>query len=130
MRWILSKCRSMGLLDPETRGRFEILALVDDRAMITAIDSKGRPQSAKPLGVLWEVFSEHGWSARNTVMIDDVRHNFLMNVANGIVCRPFKNSRVLRATDDELRRLAKYLTSIPNGADMSKIPHERRLREL
>ena len=39
----------MGLLDPDTRGRFEIISLVDDRAMITAIDRRGTPQSAKPL---------------------------------------------------------------------------------
>ena len=129
MKWIQSKCRSMGLLTEGT-GRFEIAALVDDRAMITAIDKRGRPQSAKPLSVLWQVFEAHGWSERNTIMIDDVRHNFEMNMANGIVCKPFKNSRVLRDTDVELRRLAKYLTGIPHDADLSKIPHERRLREL
>ena len=36
----------------------------------------------KPLGVIWGKFPQ--WSRTNTVMVDDLRRNFIMNPENGL----------------------------------------------
>lgn len=39
----------------------------------------------KPLGVIWGKYEQ--WSAKNTIMFDDIRRNFIMNPQTGLrVC--------------------------------------------
>ena len=46
----------------------------------------------KPLGVIWGKYSQ--WSAKNTIMFDDIRRNFLMNPQSGL--------KVIESMDTEI----------------------------
>ena len=39
----------------------------------------------KPLGVIWGKYEQ--WSAKNTIMFDDIRRNFIMNPQSGLKVR-------------------------------------------
>jgi len=56
-------------------GRFELqIQMCDD---VDIFDGQ-----VKPLGVVWGKFPQ--WSRTNTVMVDDLRRNFIMNPQNGL----------------------------------------------
>jgi len=52
----------------------------------------------KPLAFLWGKFPEF-YNEDNTIMLDDLRRNFVYNKQNGLVIRPFKNAHRTRDTD-------------------------------
>ena len=58
-----------------------------------------RALQAKPLAVIWGIF-KNIYNRDNTIMFDDIRHNFIMNPQNGLRIRAFRNSRVNRDTDE------------------------------
>lgn len=57
----------------------------------------------KPLQFLWSKFGEH-YNKDNTIMLDDLRRNYIMNKQNGLVIYPFQKAYKNRATDRELVR--------------------------
>lgn len=48
----------------------------------------------KPLGVIWGKYPQ--FNAKNTIMFDDVRRNFIMNPRNGLKIRPFRQAHINR----------------------------------
>ena len=83
----------------------------------------------KPLGYIWAKFPEH-YGPHNTIMLDDLRRNFVMNKQNGLVIRPFRKAHLTRATDRELVFLKQYLLRIGNLPDLSSLKHRRWERYL
>jgi ubiquitin-like domain-containing CTD phosphatase 1 len=115
MRWIVQKLTSMGLLSsPE---RFRLLALFDHSAMCTVNATSVGPIDVKPLAVVWARFPEY--SARNTIMVDDLAKNCLMNPQSGLRIRPCRNltNPVTRDADAELKKLACYLEILATTVD-------------
>lgn len=118
MKWIEEKMKLLGV---STHPAYKILFYLDSLAMITVHTPKYGLVQVKPLGVIWGKYEQ--FSARNTIMFDDIRRNFLMNPGNGLKIRPFKHAHLNRDKDSELLRLAKYLQQIASEEDLSSLDH-------
>lgn len=76
----------------------------------------------KALGIIWEKIPHY--TEKNTIHIDDLGRNFVMNPKNGIKISAFKDSYKTRAKDRELLHLAKYLLHLAlNVEDFSAVDH-------
>lgn len=129
MRWVELKMKELGVLGHES---YRITALVDSLAMISVHSPTRGVLDCKPLEVIWANFPEH-YGAANTIMLDDLRRNFVMNPGNGLVVRPFRRVHLQRAAgqrDDELAHLAQYLLSIAGECDLSRLDHDRWERRI
>lgn len=111
LKWIELKLTEMGIA---ADGRYEVAFALDSRAMISVLTSSGLV-NVKPLGVIWEKFPGI-YGPNNTIMIDDVRRNFLMNPSNGLRIKPCRQLPTNR-DDAELLRLATYLETIASLDD-------------
>lgn len=76
----------------------------------------------KPLKLLWSKFGEF-YNSDNTIMLDDLRRNFIMNKQNGLVIRPFRKAYQNQATDRELVKIKYYLHLIAGKERLSKLNH-------
>ena len=75
--------RELGCLDHPA---FKLTALFDATAMITCEARGYGVLDVKPLGVVWGLYPQ--FSAANTLMLDDLSRNFLMNPQSGLKIRP------------------------------------------
>lgn len=107
MKWIDAKLWELGVTRHEN---YKIAFLLDSGAMISLHTSKYGLVDVKPLALIWGLVP--AYHPDNTVMIDDIRRNFLMNPQSGLRVRPFRNAHRHRNTDRELVRLARYLKDI------------------
>ena len=82
-RWVELKMRELGCLDHPA---FKLIALFDATAMITCEARGYGVLDVKPLGVVWGLYPQ--FSAANTLMLDDLSRNFLMNPQSGLKIRP------------------------------------------
>lgn len=64
------------------------------------------------------------YSAKNTIMFDDLRRNFVMNPQNGLTIKPFRKAHANRSTDQELVKLTQYLLAIAELDDISVLDHK------
>lgn len=122
MSWIELKLRSFGCL---VHPAYKIAALVDRGAMVT-VDAPeyGGRVDIKPLPVLWDLFRPD-MHPDTTVMIDDLRRNFLANPQQGLrikACRDLPNTR---HTDTELVFLARYFASIAELDSYADLNHRK-----
>eukprot|EP00050_Salpingoeca_kvevrii_P015925 m.51202 g.51202 ORF g.51202 m.51202 type:complete len:327 (-) comp6594_c0_seq2:24-1004(-) len=122
MSWIEVKMRELGVAD---NPNYKIAFYLDVRAMITLYSKKYGVTQAKPLGVIWGKFPEF-YHPRNTIMFDDVRHNFLMNPKNGLRIRPCRHLPLDRS-DEELLHLRDYLLAIAplSDAEFEELNHRK-----
>jgi hypothetical protein len=77
----------------------------------------------KPLQFLWAKFGEF-YGKENTIMLDDLRRNYVMNKQNGLVIHPFQKAYKNKATDRELVRLKYYLKAIAREDKLSDLNHK------
>lgn len=82
----------------------------------------------KPLPLLWRKFPQY--SESNTIMLDDLRRNYILNKQSGLVIRPFRKAAQRRATDRELVKLKFYLRAIAQLPDFLSLEHGRWERWL
>ena len=120
MKWIEEKMKILGC---DSHPDYKLSFYLDSRAMISIHSSKYGVIEVKPLGVIWGKFPDHH-SKSNTIMFDDLRRNFLMNPANGLKIRPFKQAHTNRATDRELVKLASYLKKIAALSNFDELDHK------
>ncbi|KAK9743701.1 Ubiquitin family [Popillia japonica] len=119
MKWIEEKMKLLGV---STNPNYKILFYLDSLAMISVHTQKDGIRDVKPLGVIWGKFEQY--NSKNTLMIDDIRRNFLMNPKNGLRIRRFRQAHLNRATDNELLRLSKYLKDLAvNCDDFTMVNH-------
>ena len=78
----------------------------------------------KPLGFIWAKFPGQ-YSEANTIMMDDLRRNYVMNPQNGLVIRPYKHAHRNRDTDKELLYLADYLQRIASLPSLVELKHRK-----
>ena len=64
------------------------------------------------------------YSSKNTIMFDDLRRNFMMNLQNGLVIKPFRKAHANRDNDQELVKLTHYLLAIADLDDLSVLDHK------
>ena len=65
-------------------------------------------------------------NARNTLHVDDLSRNFVLNMSNGIKIPAFKDVTTSPAarSDRELERLARYLLHVASAEDVSVLNHK------
>lgn len=96
---------------------------------LTAMRAHAGVFDCKPLAFIWRKFPEV-YSHSNTIMLDDLNRNYIMNKQNGLVIRPFRKAHQNRATDRELVRLKYYLQCIGKLSDLSHLKHRKWERYL
>lgn len=119
MKWIEEK---MKLLGCDRHPGYKLAFYLDSRAMISIHAEKYGVIEVKPLGVIWDKFPRY--NKTNTIMFDDLRRNFLMNPANGLKIKPFKNAHTTRKTDKELIKLSAYLKKIATLTTFEGLDHK------
>ncbi|CAA3021154.1 ubiquitin-like domain-containing CTD phosphatase [Olea europaea subsp. europaea] len=121
MKWVELKMGQLGVLN---NPNYKITALLDHMAMITVRSDTRGVFDCKPLGLIWAHFPEF-YSAKNTIMFDDLRRNFVMNPQNGLVIKPFRKAHANRDSDQELVKLTQYLLAIADLDDLSNLEHKK-----
>lgn len=120
MKWINEKMKLLGVTDhPDYKIAFHL----DYLAMISVCTPKYGLVDVKPLGVIWGKYT--GYSAKNTIMFDDIRRNFIMNPRSGLRIRPFRQAHLNRDKDKELLKLADYLEYIADIEDFQILNHRK-----
>ncbi|XP_073023009.1 ubiquitin-like domain-containing CTD phosphatase [Primulina eburnea] len=120
MKWVELKMGELGVLN---NPNYKITALLDHMAMITVQSDTRGVFDCKPLGLIWAKFPEF-YGAKNTIMFDDLRRNFVMNPQNGLTIKPFRKAHANRSTDQELVKLTQYLLAIAELDDISILDHK------
>lgn len=121
MRWIIEKMQMLGV---HTNANYKCLFYMDSSAMISIYHNDLGVVDVKPLGVIWGKYKQY--SAKNTIMFDDIRRNFLMNPQSGLKIRPFRQAHFNRDKDVELVKLKKYLKDIAAHCDdFTKLNHRK-----
>lgn len=126
MKWVEVKMRELGVLG---NANYKLCCMLDHKAMLTVQTERYGVFDCKPLAFIWAKF-DGAYNASNTVMLDDLRRNYVMNRQNGLVIRPYKRAHLTRAADKELLGLAHYLTLIGELPDLSGLDHRRWERYL
>ncbi|KAL0918948.1 hypothetical protein M5K25_010998 [Dendrobium thyrsiflorum] len=119
MKWVELKMGQLGVLNNPI---YKITALLDHLAMITVQTDSHGTFDCKPLGLIWAHFPKF-YSSMNTIMLDDLRRNFVMNPQNGLTVRPFRKAHLNRSSDQELAKLIQYLLAISELPDLSSLNH-------
>lgn len=102
---------------------YKIAFHLDYLAMISVHTQKYGVVNVKPLGIIWGKYKQ--FSAKNTIMFDDIRRNFIMNPQSGLRIRPFRDAHTNRAKDRELLKLSKYLELIAKVEDFQTLNHKK-----
>ncbi|XP_077507223.1 ubiquitin-like domain-containing C-terminal domain phosphatase 1 [Amblyomma americanum] len=119
MMWIDAKLWQLGVTRNE---KYKIAFLLDSGAMISLHTSKYGLVNVKPLPLIWGLVS--AYRPENTIMIDDIPRNFLMNPQSGLRVRPFRNADPHQNNDRELVHLARYLKDIAASvSDFTELNH-------
>ncbi|KAK4522580.1 hypothetical protein GAYE_PCTG10G0470 [Galdieria yellowstonensis] len=121
-RWLEAKITEMGLLFCPQYA----ISFVLDRLAMTTVTVRKKQQvkkhSVKPLELVWRKFPDH-FSPKNTIHVDDLSKNFVLNPENGLKISPYTTRD---PNDRELFVLANYLVLIAQReADFSKVNHKK-----
>lgn len=120
MKWINEKMKLLGV---STHTDYKIAFHLDHLAMISVHTPKYGVIDVKPLGVIWGKYKQ--FSAKNTIMFDDIRRNFIMNPQSGLKIRAFRQAHLNRHRDKELLKLSKYLELIASIDDFQTLNHKK-----
>ena len=120
MKWINEKMKLLGV---SSHPDYKIAFHLDSLAMISVHTSKYGIVNVKPLGVIWGKYKQ--FSAKNTIMFDDIRKNFIMNPQSGLRIAPFRQAHLNRHKDRELLKLSDYLHHIAKLDDFSSLNHRK-----
>lgn len=124
-RWLEAKITELAML---TAPDYRICFVLDRTAMFSVTSVRGKRRKShevKALELIWRKFPGR-WSDRNTVHIDDLRRNFVLNPQSGLWITPFRDAPVKRAYDRELFGLKTYLTLIAEyEPDFSRLNHSQ-----
>eukprot|EP01102_Stenamoeba_stenopodia_P021975 TRINITY_DN8995_c0_g1_i1.p1 TRINITY_DN8995_c0_g1~~TRINITY_DN8995_c0_g1_i1.p1 ORF type:complete len:351 (+),score=96.42 TRINITY_DN8995_c0_g1_i1:44-1054(+) len=117
--WIQRKMAGLGVM---SNPNYKIAFFLDRMAMITVHSQKYGVLDTKGLGVIWGKYKQI--TEKNTIHIDDLSRNFLMNPKNGLKIEPFRQAPLNRATDRVLKKLGKYLCLIADVEDLRTLDHK------
>jgi len=92
-RWLELKLTELGLLGGESSRYYRIVFVLDKHSML-CVASKHRASGrdvrhrVKPLEIIWRKCPDV-YSSANTVHVDDLSRNFVLNPGSGIKCKPY-----------------------------------------
>jgi ubiquitin-like domain-containing CTD phosphatase 1 len=127
-RWLEVKLTELNLL---TNPKFQFAFVLDKEAMFKVKTYQKQKKEVvehyvKPLQIIWSLLGPQ-WNEKNTVHVDDLGRNFVMNPRNGILVKAFYiKEGVASNSDRELFDLAKYLLKIASQADIGSSEHAVR----
>lgn len=119
-RWLEAKLTEMQIL---THHLFKVCFVMDKTTMFEVryrYKQDIRAHEVKALQIIWEKVPQ--FHSRNTIHIDDLSRNFVMNPKNGLKVKAFKNAPAMR-DDQELLLLKRYLLEISQLEDLTKLDH-------
>ncbi|KXZ48009.1 hypothetical protein GPECTOR_31g373 [Gonium pectorale] len=125
-KWVEVKMKELGVLGNPSYG---VVCLMDHTAMVTVHTDKYGVFDCKPLQFVWEKFPGQ-YTPANTIMLDDLKRNYIMNPQQGLVIRPFRKAHLTRGTDRELLGLRAYLAAIAPLDSLEALDHNRWERYL
>ncbi|KAG2486031.1 hypothetical protein HYH03_015239 [Edaphochlamys debaryana] len=125
-KWVEVKMKELGVLG---NASYQITCLLDHTAMVTVCTDKYGVFDCKPLQFIWDKFPGQ-YTPANTIMLDDLKRNYIMNPQQGLVIRPFRKAHLTRGTDRELKGLTAYLASIAPLDSLEALDHGRWERYL
>jgi len=92
---------------------------------IKSMTSRGmRKHQIKPLELIWRKFPEF-YGPHNTVHIDDLALNFVMNPQQCLKIKPYKNYKKNVKRDRELQGLTKYFLQIKDLKSFEHLDHNK-----
>eukprot|EP01006_Ploeotia_vitrea_P034854 TRINITY_DN65807_c5_g1_i1.p1 TRINITY_DN65807_c5_g1~~TRINITY_DN65807_c5_g1_i1.p1 ORF type:complete len:384 (-),score=49.09 TRINITY_DN65807_c5_g1_i1:168-1319(-) len=123
-RWIEAKLTEMGIL---LSSNFKVTFVLDKTSMPTVEDcgnykrkrdttQETKKYQIKPLQLIWDKFPDL-YTNKNTIHVDDLSRNFLMNQENGLKISAYKNAPTSHASDRELLLLGTYLLTVKDCVD-------------
>jgi len=121
--WVEIKLTELGLL---FHHGFKISFVLDKTTMFnvkSTRQNKLTTHSVKPLELIWRKFPM--FSEKNTIHVDDLSRNFVMNLKNGIKIKAYRYSPQAAREDKELYFCAKYITSLASLVDFTKKDHTK-----
>lgn len=93
-KWIEIKCNELGI---SGNRNFKICFVLDKSSMFK-IPPSGY---VKPLHIIWSKCG-HIWNKHNTVHVDDMERNFVLNKQSGVLVTPFYRNGYINAKNDIL----------------------------
>ncbi|EFJ40041.1 hypothetical protein VOLCADRAFT_108373 [Volvox carteri f. nagariensis] len=120
-KWVEVKMKELGVLGNPA---YNIVCLLDHTAMVTVHTEKYGVFDCKPLQFIWEKFPGQ-YTEANTIMLDDLKRNYIMNPQQGLVIRPFRKAHLTRGSDRELLGLMAYLAAIAPLDSLEELDHSR-----
>mmetsp|Transcript_34379 Transcript_34379/g.61978 ORF Transcript_34379/g.61978 Transcript_34379/m.61978 type:complete len:370 (-) Transcript_34379:798-1907(-) len=121
MNWVELKMKELGILN---NPNYNLVCMLDCMSMVTVSTEKYGVFNCKPLSFIWSKFPTF-YNSANTVMIDDLRRNYILNPQQGLVIRPFKKAHLTRDHDRELVGLANYFTAISSLVTFEELNHDK-----
>ena len=120
MKWVEVKMRELGVLSSPD---FKISFMMDFTSMIP-VTVPPHTFDCKPLAVIWGKFPAF-YNEKNTIMVDDLRQNFVLNPQSGLRCRAYCKSHLAEVVqgDKELKNIGIYLRLIASLDDLSTLNH-------
>jgi ubiquitin-like domain-containing CTD phosphatase 1 len=126
--WVEIKLTELGLL---FHHGFKIAFVLDKTTMFnvkSTRQNKLTSHSVKPLQLIWRKYPM--FSEKNTIHVDDLSRNFVMNLKNGLKIKAYRYSAQAAREDRELYFCAKYITAIASLDDLSKKDHTNWRNEV
>mmetsp|Transcript_3118 Transcript_3118/g.7811 ORF Transcript_3118/g.7811 Transcript_3118/m.7811 type:complete len:329 (-) Transcript_3118:143-1129(-) len=121
MKWVEVKMKELGV---STHENYKLVCMLDHSAMLTVATEKYGVFDCKPLAFIWAKFPDC-YNEHNTIMLDDLRRNYVMNKQAGLVIRPYKRAHLNRHSDKELLHLKRYLCMIGVLPKISHLNHRK-----
>eukprot|EP00198_Chlamydomonas_reinhardtii_P003012 XP_001692348.1 predicted protein [Chlamydomonas reinhardtii] len=122
-KWVEVKMKVRGVLS-KAKGRVPPLS----PSLHFSVQTFATPARAPPQFV-WEKFPGQ-YTPDNTIMLDDLKRNYIMNPQQGLVIRPFRKAHLTRGSDRELVGLTHYLAAIAHLDSLAALDHNRWERYL
>lgn len=122
--WLESKLIELGMVGDDSK-KYKISFVLDRHPMFSVYSVRhGKPfkHEVKALELIWKKFPSF-YSASNSIHIDDLSRNFVLNPQQGLKISPYKDATKARRTDRELPALAEYLTAISAYDTLEHLDH-------
>ncbi|KAJ1863104.1 hypothetical protein LPJ78_004277 [Coemansia sp. RSA 989] len=118
-----SKMTILGML---THPNYRIVSALNSSMMISVRSQRGGKvvsHHVKALEIIWSWFSQYNY--KNTVHVDDLDRNFVLNWQSGLRIRPYKRNSLRAYRDRELEKLAQYLLLIAELDTFEHLDHSQ-----
>ncbi|KDD74589.1 hypothetical protein H632_c1203p1 [Helicosporidium sp. ATCC 50920] len=119
MKWVEVKMRELGV---STHPSYKLTFMLDCASMVTVRHRRYGLFDCKPLAYVWAKFPGV-YTPDNTIMMDDLRRNYVLNPQNGLVIRAYRHSHRNRDRDHELQYLTEYLLHIAEHPSLANLDH-------